>query len=521
LRKVNNYLRKLTKGLVKFILFIAIFLFVLLVGIIISLQFSSVQTKITSEVTDYLSEKLSFPIHIDKVDIDWFDILVLKGVSIKDPNQGKMIYVDEVTVDFQITSLHKAKFNIDEVNLKDGGVKLIRYASTGTLNMNDFIDAIARLSSSDTTNTKSSPFTVDVVNLENMYFSMDDFEEPYDRSGGFDHYHFGFDSVYAKVTNLLIVSDTFQIDVSDLRTIEKKTKIRVHEVDTRYRITSKKMSFENLYAHIGKTEARDYFAFNYDKITDLADFNDKIIIEGDIKNSHVSFHDLSYFAPALKPFYENARVAGKFNGKVTRFTVTDLFLGFGKGSFIKGKASFDGLPELNETFIEFKFKNSTIQAADLKQYLDDTSYPVVKKFGKIVGNGEYVGFFNDFVAKGNFTTDLGKIVSDINLKINNDKQLKTTYEGHLITESFNLGKLVNYPDKVQLLDMNGNIKGQGFSLQDAELKLKAKINRIGINNYNYKNITTNAQLSKSLFDGQLIVNDTNLRFTAEGKVDLS
>jgi hypothetical protein len=520
LRKVNNFLRSFTKGLVKFILFIAIFLFVLLAGIIIALQFSSVQTKVTAEVTDYLSEKLTFPIHIDKVDINWFDVIVLEGVSIKDPQQGKMIYVGEVSVDFEITSFHKAKFNIDEVILKNGGVKLIRYASTGKLNINDFIDAIERIGTSDSSNKKSSPFTVDVVNLDNMYFSMDDNEEPHDRSGGFDHYHFAFDSVYGKVTKLLIVSDTFQIDVSKLRTIEKTTKIRVHQIDARYRITGKKMSFENLYAHIGKTEVRNYFAFNYDKITDLADFNDKIIIEGDIKNSHVSFHDLSYFAPSLKPFYENARVSGKFNGKVTRFSVSDLYLGFGKGSFIKGKVSFDGLPELAETFVELKFKNSTIQASDLKQYMDNNSYSILRKFGKIVGHGEYIGFFNDFVAKGNFNTDLGKIASDINLKINNAKQLKTSYEGHLITESFNLGKLVNHPGYVQLLDMNGNIKGQGFSMQDAELKLNARISRIGIYNYNYRNITTNAQLSKSLFDGEIIVKDTNLRFTANGKVDL-
>jgi hypothetical protein len=520
LRKVKNFTRKFTKGIVKIILFIAIFSFVLLAGTVIALQFSYVQTKVTAKVTDYLSEKLTFPIHIDKVNVNWFDVIVLEGVSIKDPHQGKMIYVGEVNVDFQITSLHKAKFNIDEVILRNGGVKLIRYASTGTLNMNDFIDAMGRLTTPDTTNKPSAPFTIDVVNLENMYFSMDDNEEPHDRSGGFDHYHFAFDSIYGKVTNMLIVSDTFQIDVANLRTIETKTKIRVHEVDTRYRITSKKMSFENLYAHIGKTEVRDYFSFSYDKISDLSDFNDKIIVDGDIKNSHVSFHDLSYFAPDLKPYYENARVAGKFKGKVTKFQVSDLYLGFGKGSFIKGKVSFDGLPELNETFIELKFRNSTIHAADLKQYLDETSYPVLKKFGKIVGNGEYVGFFNDFVAKGNFNTDLGKIVSDINLKINENEKIKTYYKGHLITESFNLGQLINQPGYVQLVDMNGDIKGSGFSLQDAELKLNAKISRIGLNNYDYRNITTDAQLSKSLFDGHIVVNDTNLRFTANGKVDL-
>jgi hypothetical protein len=495
---------------------VIILCFLLLLGLIISLQFPSVQTRAAREATDYLSEKLKFPVHVERVDINWFDVLVLEGVSIKDPKGGQMIYVGELEVDFRITSLHKAQFNIDKAVLRNGSVNLTRYAPEWKININEFFDAIQTLAKGDTTSQKSSPFKIAKVSIENMAFSYQDDRGPVDRSG-FDHNHFGFDSVYADVSDLLAIADTFQIDIKNLRTKETSIHLRVHKINTLYRITSKQMSFENLYAEIGNTKVQDYLAFNYDSIIEMADFNTEVRMVSHIKNTKASLQDIAWFAPFLKPYFEIADVSGNFDGTVERFNVSDLDLNFGKKSNLKGKISFDGLPNVDETFVEFHFKNAKVYASDLKQYLDRNAYAVVNKFGKMVGNGEYVGFFNDFVAKGNFVTDLGKVSTDINLKLNGKK---ASYQGHLITHAFNLGKLVNYPDKIQLIDMDGNIKGEGFNLDNAELKLKAKISRIGINNYDYKNIETNAELSKSLFNGEIFVRDTNLHFTAQGKVDL-
>jgi hypothetical protein len=516
LQQIKKLITNIIKRVIKITLSLIILCFLLLAAAAIALQFPSVQTRAANELTGYLSDKLKFPVHLDRVDINWFDVLALEGVSIKDPHGGQMIYVGELEVDFRITSLHKGKFNIDKATLRNGSVNLTRYAPDWKININEFINAIEALTAGDTTKQKSAPFKINKVSIENMAFSYNDNRDAEDHSG-FDHNHFGFDSVYADVTDLLAVADTFQINVKNLRTKETHIKLRVHKINTLYTIASKRMSFENLYASVGKTIVEDHLEFNYDSILAMSDFNTRVRIKSHIKNSTANFQDIAWFAPALKPYFEKAKVSGDFDGTVERFEVNNLNLKFGKKSTIRGNANFDGLPDLDETFVEFRFNNTDIFAADLKQYLDDNSYAVLNKFGNMTGNGEYIGFFNDFVAKGNFNTDLGKFSSDINLKI---KDKKSAYEGHLITHSFNLGKLVNYPDKIQLLDMDGHIHGEGFSLDDAELKLKAKIDRIGINNYDYRNISTNAELSKSLFNGEIFVKDTNLRFTAQGKVDL-
>ncbi|HEY8401750.1 MAG TPA: translocation/assembly module TamB domain-containing protein, partial [Cytophagaceae bacterium] len=122
-------------------------------------------------------------------------------------------------------------------------------------------------------------------------------------------------------------------------------------------------------------------------------------------------------------------------------------------------------------------------------------------------------------ADGSLSTNLGKLDTDINLKINDSLSPKSYYKGHLTTYNFNLGQLIDRPE-VKTIEMDGNIEGKGFSLEEAELKLDAEIKEIGYKNYNYKNIITNAQLSDEHFIGEISVRDTNLTFYAKGNVDL-
>lgn len=490
----------------------------MLTGIAISLQTPYVQNKLVDKATEYLSKTLNFPIKIERVNISWFDKIKLEDLRVYDQKKGKMIHVGESEIDFKITSLLKAKVEVEEVTLENGSVSLIRYKD-GNLNINDFIDALSALGSPTQDSTPPKPFTIPSVKVRNMKFNYEDTQEPH--IPDFDHYHFGFDSIFADVSNLLVVNDTFQINVKDLRTYETNTYLRVHDIDVLYTFSKNNMEFENLSAHIGDSYVKNYLNFHYKDIDDLSEFNEKVIVSGNLKNSKVSMQDLALFAPSLKPYHDKVTITGDFKGKVTNWGVRNLALEFGKNSLLKGNLKFNGLPDIQETFMELNFVNSKVEAKDMKQYLDPNSYAVIAKLGTISGSGKFVGFPYDFVANGKFETNLGKFVSDINLKTNENSRPSSYYKGSLKTMDFNFGKLIGYSDIFGLLDMDGKIEGRGFSLEEANLKLDAKIKRIGINNYDYKNIITNARLSKRLFNGELSINDSNLVFNANGKVDLN
>src|SRR5690606_27718940 len=171
------------------------------------------------------------------------------------------------------------------------------------------------------------------------------------------------------------------------------------------------------------------------------------------------------------------------------------------------------------TFIEGDLKNSFVHPRDVDKYVNDDIQRQVRKLGGVHLSANFIGFPYDFVANGTFNTEIGRIVSDINLKIDDETQ-KSFYSGSLATYDFNLGKIVDRPDLVQKINMRGNISGSGFKLENANFDLKATIQKLGFKGYEYKNIVTDAKMAKEFFQGELSIDDPNLRFNASGSIDL-
>ncbi|MEJ2005259.1 MAG: hypothetical protein P8X57_09925, partial [Cyclobacteriaceae bacterium] len=123
-----------------------------------------------------------------------------------------------------------------------------------------------------------------------------------------------------------------------------------------------------------------------------------------------------------------------------------------------------------------------------------------------------------FVANGEFFTDYGYINSDINLKIEDDIN-QSSYKGSLTMRDFSLGGYTG-EEIFGKVSMNGEVEGSGFTLESANFVLKGHIDQIGVNDYDYVNIDTDARFAKEYFEGFLQVDDPNLKLTTTGSIDL-
>jgi hypothetical protein len=521
LTKVTNIkFKKLFKRFLAVVLIACVFIGLAFVSLVVALQFPAVQTRLVKKATVYASDLLHYPIRIEAVDINWFDEIRLENVSVYDRHGSRMIFLKNASVDFTLHSLLHPQLDVEKVTLANGKVMVYKYKKDNSVNITDFIESIREAASPKKSAGKAKVFTIPEVELENMYFSYYDQRREFIK--GFDHNHFSFAEINADVTNLRIIADTFQIQINNLNSIEEKTKLKVHQADLNFLVTKYNMVFDDIAAHIGDSHLGKYLKFEYNNINELTDFNEKINMVAHLDSCHVYSKDLGLFNSTLLPYNDFATISGNLKGKVVNFSVKNLQMGFGKGSFIAGRAAFKGLPELQETYIDFKFNKSKVNTGDLKQYFPDgsSSYEIIQKFGTIAGTGEFVGFPYDFVTHGNFSTGLGKLNSDLNFKLVGDQHPKATYKGALVTSGFHVGKFFDVEDKVGIIDMNGKIEGSGLTLDQAEMKVDAKVSRIDVNRYAYKNIVTNATLSNGLFDGFISVDDPNLNLSANGLINL-
>ena len=497
--------------------------FFLLVSFLIGLgllQIPAVQKSLASRITDRFGTVSGFRITYNRLHFVWYDRLSLDGLHIWDPQQNLMIEAERLQINFSLSSLfNHHEVNLDGARLQNVQVNLIKLQldSIRDLNFNFFISEINRATASG--KGGSSPkVNIGEIVLDQSAFS---YHDPFKDSlaTGFDYQHFRLGIPTAEVANFKVIGDTIQMQVRTLVAKDEKTKLAVHELRTFFRISQKGLEFYNTLLLAGNSKIADTVAFFYERQSDLSSFNSRVSIVANLTNTKIDPRDLELFAPGVKLIGQPVTMDGRFRGKVNRFSFDDMNITLGK-SLLAGSIEMDGLPHIRETFMQVNLKNSLVHLNDLRFILGPAVTQRLTPMGNLKLNGSFTGFVNDFVAQGSFDSQLGKIISDINLKINPENPNLSLYQGNLQLDQFDLGKLINDTVNFQKVTMNGQIKGRGLSVATTDFVLKGKVKTIGIRGYDYTNISTNAEFAKRLFNGELIIDDPHLKFNALGSIDL-
>lgn len=486
------------------------------------LQFPQVQTALISRYLSGFSQVVGFPATVESMDLRWYDRLELINVKIKDPEHNTMISVDRLLVNFEVLNLLlNGNINIDAADIDHAEVSLIKIYESDTsknLNINLFIKKINEKFSSGGSGQSSAKLNISEIALNNSKFNYDDNENDSIKNG-FDYYHFNLDVDDGDINSFQVIGDTVQFDVKSLDILDHQTKLDIKDLSTYFRISQSSMEFLNVNLKAGKSVISDTIIFTYQSQDDLSDdFNGKVNIRAKLKNTILDPHDLALFTYGLSPLPHPIKLNGVFTGKVSRFTFNKMNVAWGN-SRIEGRLRMDGMPNINETFTDLKIKEGIIDQNDIQFLLQQKTAKALHPLGKIQARGEYTGFPNDFVARGNLITQLGKINSDVNLKINEADVSQSTFSGNMELDDFHLGVYLNDTINYQRVTLNGKINGKGLTRENADFILTGRISSLGFRHYNYSNINTNARFARQLFNGDLSINDPNLIFNAKAFID--
>ena len=496
------------------LVWITLILMANIIGAIAMLQLPAVQTEVIKMLTTRVSARTGFTISISKVAIDWLDQATLGGVSIVDQQGETMIEIEELTVDYKLSTLFSSTtILLDELNLVGPTVNLIS-DENHPFNINSFVTELKNMSSSDKKSGKT--IRIDHVNIEGGTFSLDARQKS-KITDRFDHNHFTLENISAELSAFNIRSDTIAFTTVKLATRDLGTGLTVHDLKTNFEISNSRMLFDDLDGQIGSSHIRDSLIFTYTSMQNLSYFTDSVEISANLKSSHLYSRDLAYFVPYFKTIKEQYRFSGQVRGKVGSLNLRNFDLVFGRNSYLRGRASFDGLPDISNTFIDISLRSSEIFEQDLNQYVKNEAFEKYNRFDQVRLRGAFTGYLQDFVATGTFDTNLGRINSDVNLKIG-ENAVNTAYTGQLQLTNFNIGEYSG-SKQVGLISMNGKIGGRGLSLENADFVLNGNITELQFNGYEYHNISLNAELAQEFIDGTFRIDDPNLKFEAGGRID--
>ena len=486
------------------------------------LQIPAVQESLISRLTRNFSSVTGFKVTFDSFYLVWYDRLQIEGLNVEDPEKNSMISASKLYVNYSISSLLKGNnVNVDAVEIDGAKVNLVKIAESDTstdLNINLFIARInEKYSSGKGGGGKSPKINIGEIIIDHSLFSYSDPKKDSVKSG-FDFNHFSIDLKDVQAQYFKVIGDTIEFDLQSLYGLEQKSQFEIKQFQTYFRLSQTSMEFLGIQAKAGKSIIGDTIILHYQKQTDLNDFVNKVNIAAKLKGTVIHPEDLALFTSGTKALTQPLYLGGTINGKLKRFSYQNMRVGIGK-TVLAGSLLMDGLPAINETFINLSLREGHFNINDLQFLFPARIFNQLKPLGKFTAQGNFIGFINDFVANGKFDTPLGKIESDINLKVDESAAVKTSYRGNLETTNFDLGTYLKDTVNFQKVSLRGDIVGHGLTKANADFKLNGKITSIGIRGYDYSNITTNARFARQLFNGELSINDPNLKLNALGSID--
>lgn len=441
----------------------------------------------------------------------------------KDPSRGQdmIAAVGNMDLDAKDISLSGKNIDITSLKLTRPLFSLYNYPAKGTTaQKEDTIVTHPATPADSLLQWNQDGWTININSLaidDGTFKNLQQSEDP--ALSHFDPKQIEFEKISGQFNGVKLYKDTFSANVN-LSTRERSGFI-VRSLKSDVKINPKGMYFDKLNLQTNHSVIRSYFSMSYDDMSDLSDFVHNVTMHADFDDSQIESDDITYFAPALKTWKRHIRISGKVRGTVSDISGTNVVINAGNNTYINGDITLSGLPDINQTFIDFKSNDTRTTYAEVVRFVPAAkgiTNPDLASLGTIHFTGSFTGFMHDFVTFGTVHTDLGTITSDLNMKLPENGE--PIYSGNIATPGFNLGGFV-HNSKLGFVAFSGVVRGHGSTMNTIGADVKAKISAFDFNGYRYHDIVTNGKLEKQLFNGFVSVKDSNLEATLNGLVRIN
>ena len=477
------------------------------------LAIPAVQTSLGKSATNYLKKEFDVDINVKKIDLSVLGNVKLKEILINNHHADTLIYVKNLTTSvFSYRNILNNKLEFGKVLLDDFMLNMKTYEGEDTDALTIFIDKFDDGKSTD----EPSGFLLTSANLKlkNGYVEIFDVNKDEGKP-------LFFDAINGNAQNFKISGPNVSTEIRDLSFIENHA-IKVEKLNSNFLYSNTLMNFSETELITETSKLNANIAFHYQK-EDLADFNNKVQIEAEIKDSDLSLTDLNKLYNEFG-IDDVLHFSTKINGTLNDFKAENLKLYSDKQALIFGDINFKNSFNTESGFsLDGNFINLTSDYYQLKSLLPNilgnTLPSIFEKFGRFTLSGITHIEENFIDANLNLNTNIGNAKSNLQLtNINNIDA--ASYKGHIDVTDFELGEILNDP-LVGKFSIEADVNGKGFTLEKMNTSVKGKISKIEYKNYQYNNIAVNGIVKNKNFNGEMEVNDDNIKLNFNGLADLS
>ena len=484
-----------------------------LVLLLILFSIPAIQTSVAKRLTNSIQERSDVDISVGKVSLSYFGRVKLNRVMVKDHHRDTLLHIDELrTSILGLTNLLANNPSLGNTSAEGFTFKMKRYAGEDSDNLSLLLE---KLKTEPTGEPKSFFLAVRDVFISNGYYSY------IDENLGSPEI-IVLDKLNLQAEELKVIEDSFTIEINSMQAEEGRG-LKIKNFNTKFFYSPTNMNINGLELETAYSKVVADIDLNY-TIQDFSDFINKVKIDATFKESQFSTNDLKLFYTAFGN-NENLNISTNLTGTLNDFKLEELQLSGMDRSNIRGTVNVEGA--FSENMNDFKltgdFAELSTNYYDLVNLLPTilrNKLPVtLRDFGNLQLQGTTVLTKNSLDANVFIATQLGSAKADIILR-NTDNKAITAYKGNLVFNEFNIGRLLDNKD-LGKTSFNINVDGKGFTAESLNTQVRGRISKINFNNYTYSDILILGTLRNSVFNGDLVSNDPNLKLEFSGLVDIS
>jgi hypothetical protein len=395
-------------------------LFLLLLAIALSLPF--VQTKIAQYATNSLNEKFGTNISIDKVAINVFGGVKLKGVLVLDHHNDTLISATRLqTSVLSFKNIADSRLEFGTIRAEGMNLHMKTYKKENFSNLDKFIKAF------DNGQPGTGKFR---MRAKDLYVTNGRFRLT--NENGVTPKVLDFKKLNGELGDFFIKGSDITANIKKLSLVDHRG-LEVKNLKSAFTYTKKNILLEELELVTKESALKGAIKLSYKK-DDMKDFVNRVDVDFIVDKATVSSNELNYFYNEFgrnQKFYLSTRLKGTLNN----FILHDLKLLDAKNSEIIGSINFRHLFDKKGPgfYMNGNFDRVTSNFNNLKsimpRILGKSLPPVLGKFGRVDLTGDVMLTKKNLEADVYLMSELGEAQTDLAVDDYNKPDL-ATYTGN-------------------------------------------------------------------------------------------
>ena len=530
----QNFIKKF----IKIVVAVIVVLVSLQAGILIFVQFPKVQTWLAHKAVNAVSNNINGKISVGKVYYVFFNKLIVKDISIVSTEQTPLLdslksargysdtlmAVDKLSVNLHISDFLKGEIKLNKI-VVDGGEFNLQTEADRRSNLVRIFN-LGKNKEKDT--SASAPnLLANTLLVKNFRFTMKNHTRY--RFKGDNIINFAdldVRDININISDIHLKSDTLYACINRIAG-EDKSGMALVNLSGKARISGKEVMVGDFYLQDKYSVINSkYFYMKYSSSKDFSQFTQKVELGLNMEDSYLNFQTIGKISPSLADSKLAFFINGEVRGPVRDLRSNNLVVTSESGnSFLDFKVRMQGLPDISRTMAVVEVRNSSTTFKDIASIVASiNNIPRNKALAalapgeKFAYRGTLTGLVDDFVIDGKVLSNKGNC--DIDLLFRNERKYGSRFHGSVSMDNVNLGYIINKGILGETTaDTRLNVlfrRGGGMELDVDTVSVK----NIYLYGYNYSGIEGKGVYSDKEFEGSLVSNDPNFKFSFDGRVSL-